>query len=103
MEADRRHTTTGVEDLKSRRQSGLDLAQLVVHCDPQALERSCRDMDVARPGLALNRRLDGGGQVACGAERAPRHDGLCDSACPAVLAIFAEDTLVLCGAELINA
>ena len=33
MEADRRHTTTGVEDLKSCRQSGLDLAQLIAEQD----------------------------------------------------------------------
>src|SRR5579872_3177553 len=93
MEADRRHTTTGVEDLKSCSQSGLDLSDLVVDRDPDALKRAGRDVDVAGPGPARYRSLDGLGEVARGAERAPRHDELCDPARPALLPELTEDAL----------
>src|SRR5713226_1497764 len=53
MESDRRHTTTGFENLKSCLQSCLDLAQLVVDGDADALEGSGRDVDVATPRPSL--------------------------------------------------
>src|SRR5579885_1124434 len=102
MEADRRHTTTGVEDLKSCSQSALDFSDLVVDRDPDALKRARRDVDVAGPGVARNRGLDSGGQVARRAERAPRDDELCDPAGPALLPVVAEDALDLRLAELID-
>src|SRR5579859_3509784 len=102
MEADRRHTTTGVEDLKSCFQSRLDLAQLIVDGDAQALKRAGRDVDVARPGLTGNRGFDGLGQVASGAERAPRHDELCDPAGPPLLPVSAEDALDIGLAVLVD-
>src|SRR5256885_5177653 len=102
MEANRRHTTTGVEDLKSCSQARLDVCDLVVQRDPQALKRARRDVDVAGPGLAGDRRLEGGGQVAGGAERAPRHDELGDPSCPSLLAVVAEDALDLGLAELVD-
>src|SRR5690348_18078063 len=95
MEADRRHTTTGVENLESCLQSLLDLAELVIDGYAQALKRSRRDVDVARPGSARDRRLHGLHQVARGAERAPRHDELCDPVRPALLAVLTEDSLDL--------
>ena|SRR5579859_716628 len=95
MEADRRHTTTGVEDLKSCFQSRLDLAQLIVDGDAQALKGSGRDMDVARPGLTGNRGFDGSRQIARRVQRAPRHDELGDSAGPPLLPVSAEDALDL--------
>jgi hypothetical protein len=102
MEADRRHTTTGVENLKSCLQSRLDLAELIVDGDSQALKRSRRDMNVARPGLARDRRLHGGAQIARGAERAPRHYELCDPTRPTLLPVLAEDPFELGGAVLID-
>src|SRR5216683_2659737 len=95
MEADRRHTTTGFENPKSCFQSRLDLPQLVVDGDADALESAGRDVDVARPGLARDGRLDGGGQIAGGAQRAARHDELCDAARPTLLAVIAQDALEL--------
>ncbi len=95
MEANRRHTATGVENLESCLQSLLDLAELVVDGDAQALKRSRRDMDVAGPGSARDGRLHGLRQVARGAQRAPRHDELCDPVRPALLAVLAKDSLDL--------
>src|SRR5215471_890538 len=102
MEADRRHTTTGVENLESCLQSLLDLIELRVDGDAQALKRSGRDMDVAGPGPARNRRLDRLNQIARGAQRAPRHDELCDPVRPALLAVFAKDSLDLRGVVLVD-
>src|SRR5579864_4569847 len=102
MEADRRHTTTGFECRKSCLQSCLDLAQLVVDGDAETLERSGRDVDVARPGLARNGRLDGLSQIAGGAERAPRHDELGDPASPAFFAVLTEDALEVGRAEIVD-
>src|SRR2546423_12846084 len=102
MEADRRHTTTGVEDLKSCFEPGLDLAELIVDRDAQALERSSRDVDVAWPGSSGYRRLDGGAQVAGGAERAPRHHELCDPARPSLLAVITQDPFDLLDVVLVH-
>src|ERR1700686_3879799 len=95
MEADRRHTTTGLECRKSCAESLLDLAELVVDGDPDRLKGPRRDMDVARPGSPGDRGLDGRGQVERGAERAPRHDELRDPASPALFAVLPEDPLDL--------
>src|SRR5260370_24885403 len=90
MEADRRHTTTGFENPKSCFESRLDLAQLVVDGDADALKGSGRDIDVARPGPSGDGRLDRGSQVASGAERASRHDELSDPARPTLFPIVAQ-------------
>src|SRR5260370_16210129 len=90
MEADRRHTTTGFENPKSCFESCLDLAQLVVDGDADALKGSGRDIYVARPGPSGDGRLDRGGQVASGAERASRHDELSDPARPTLFAVVAQ-------------
>ena len=95
MEADRRHTTTGFKCRKSCSESCLDLTQLVIDCDANGLEGAGRDVDVAGPGLARDRGLDGRGQIAGGTERAPRHDELCDPASPTLLAVLADDPLEL--------
>src|SRR6266566_7341359 len=95
MEANRRHATTGVENLESCFQSLLDLAELIVDGDAEALKRSRRDVDVARPGPSRDRRLHGLRQVSRGAQRAPRHDELCDPVRPALLPVLAEDSLDL--------
>src|SRR6266852_1019085 len=90
MEADRRHTTTGFENPKSCFESCLDLAQLVVDGDADALKGSGRDVDVARPGPSGDGRLDRGSQVASGAERSSRHDELSDPARPTLFAVVAQ-------------
>src|SRR5438270_8614325 len=95
MEANRRHTTTGVEDLQSCSQSAPDLSDLVVDGDPDALKRARRDVDVAGPGIARDRGLDRSREVARGAQWAPRHDELCDPARPALLPVLAEVALDL--------
>src|SRR5260370_39239043 len=102
MEADRRHTTTGFENPKSCLQSCLDLAQLVVDGDSDALESSGRDVDVARPGPAGDGRLHGGGQIGGRAQRAARHDELCNPPRPTLLAEIAQDLLELSDVELVN-
>src|SRR5437879_13208376 len=103
MEADRRHTTTGFENPKSCFQSRLDLAKLVVDGDADALKRAGRDVDVARPCPSGDGRLDGGGQIKGGAQRAPRHDELCDPARPTLLAVFAQDPFERSFVELVDA
>ena len=95
MEADRRHTTTGFECRKSCSNSCLDLAKLIVDRYAQALKGPRCDVDVARPGFPRNRGLDGLSQIACGAERAPRHDELCDPASPTLFAVLPQDPLDL--------
>jgi hypothetical protein len=95
LEADRRHTTTGFECRKSCSKSCLDLAELVVDLDADRLKSAGGDMYVARPGSPRDGRLDGRGQVAGGAERAPHHDELSDPPGPALFAEFAEDSLEL--------
>jgi hypothetical protein len=95
MEADRRHTTTGFKCHKSCLQSCLDLSELVVDCDAEALKRARCYMDVARPSLARDRGFDGLSQIAGGAERAPRHDELCDPASPSLFAVLPQDSLDL--------
>src|SRR5439155_26711053 len=93
--ADRRHTTTGFECRKSCSQSGFDLSKLIVDGDPQALKGPRRHIDVTRPCSARNGGLNRLSQVAGGAERAPRHDELCDPAGPTLLAVLAQDALDL--------
>src|SRR5260370_42243510 len=95
MEGDRRHTSTGCGCRKSCSESGFDLAELVVDGDADALGRPGRYVDVARPGSTRDCGFDGLGQVACGAERAPRHDELSDPACPTLLAVLPQDSLDL--------
>ena len=73
----------------------LDLAELIVDRDPYALKGPGRDVDVAGPGPARDRGFDGLRQVARGAERAPRHDELCDPAGPSFLAVLPQDALDL--------
>src|SRR5437879_5122128 len=102
MEADRRHTTTGFENPKSCFESRLDLAELVVDGDANALKGSGRNVDVAWPCPSGDGRLDGGGQIAGGAKRAARHDELCDPARPTLLAVFAQDPLELSLVELVD-
>jgi hypothetical protein len=102
VEADRRHTTTGFECRKSCSESCLDLTELVVDLDADRLKRSRRDVDVTRPGAARDGGLDGRSKIARGAERAPRHDELCDPAGPSLLAVFLEDPLELCGVITID-
>src|SRR5260370_25831805 len=63
MEADRRHTTTGFENLESCLQSCPDLAQLIVDGDADALEGSGRNVDVARPRPSGDGRLHGWRQI----------------------------------------
>jgi hypothetical protein len=46
-------------------------------------------------GSSWNRGLDGRGEVACGAERAPHHDELSDAAGPSLFAVIAKDSLEL--------
>ena len=98
MEADRRHTTTGFENRKSCFQSCLDLAKLVVDGYSEALKRPGRHVDVAGPGRTRDGGLDSLSQVARGAERAPRHDKLCDPASPTLFAVLTEDALDVGGA-----
>src|SRR6266576_655243 len=102
MEADRRHTTTVFENPKSCFKSCLDLTELVVDGDSYALKRSGRNVDLARPCPPGDGRFDGGGQVARGAQRAARHDELCDPARPTLLAVFAQDPLELSFVELVD-
>src|SRR5260370_17934603 len=102
MEADRRHTTTGFENPKSCFDSRVDLAQLVVDGDADALKGSGRDIYVARPGPSRDGRLDRGRQVASGAERASRHDELCDPACPTLFAVVAQYAFDFFEVELVD-
>src|SRR5512135_3410814 len=102
MEADRRHTTTGFKNQKSCLQSCLDLLQLAVDRDPEALKGPRRDVDVSRPGLSRYRRLDGLRQVARGAQRAPRHDELRDPARPTLFAVLTQDSLDLGDVVLVD-
>src|SRR5260370_35845808 len=102
MEADRRHTTTGFENPKSCFESRLDLAQLVVDGDADALKGSGRDIDVARPGPSGDGRLDRGSQVASGAERASRHDELSDPARPTLFAEVAQYAFDLFDVERVD-
>jgi len=95
LEGDRRHTTTGFECRKSCSESCLDLSELVVDRDPDALKGPRRDVDVARPGRARDGGFDGLREVAGGAERAPRHDELCDPAGPTFFAVPPQDALEL--------
>jgi hypothetical protein len=59
-------------------------------------------MDVAGPGGARDSGFDGQSQVARGAERAPRHDELCDPASPSLFAVLLEDPLDLGGARIVD-
>src|SRR5258708_20979764 len=102
MEADRRHTATGFECRKSCSQSCFDLAELVVDGYAQALKGAGGDVDVARPRRSRNGGLDGSGQVARGAERAPRHDELSDPAGPSPLPVLPTDSLALAAAPLVH-
>src|SRR4029077_8065858 len=102
MEADRRHTTTGFKCRKSCLQSGLDLAKLVVDGDSDSLKRPGRDVDVAGPGLSRDRGLHRRGEVAGGAEGAPRHYELSDPARPSLFAVAPNDALDLRGLERID-
>src|SRR5260370_12224423 len=102
MEADRRHTTTGFKNSKSWFESCLDLAQLVVDGDADALKGSGRDIDVARPGPSGDGRLDRGSQIASGAERASRHDELCDPARPTLFAVVAQHAFDLFDVERVD-
>src|SRR5260370_36271695 len=102
MEADRRHTTTGFENRKSCSQSRFDLAKLVVDGDAETLKCPGGDVDVARPGRTRYRGFDGVSQVACGAQRAPRHDELCDPAGPSLFSVLPEDALDLAGGLIVN-
>jgi hypothetical protein len=102
MEADRRHTTTGLENRKSCSQSGFDLRQLVVDGYAETLKSPGRDIDVARPGGAGDRGFDGLGQVARGAERAPGHDELRDPASPSLFAVLPKDPLDLSGVGIVD-
>src|SRR5712691_5359019 len=102
MEADRRHTTTGFENPKSCFESCLDLAQLVVDCDADALKGSGRDMDVSRPGPSGDGGLDRRCQIASGAERASRHDELRDPARPTLFPVVAQDAFDLFDVELVD-
>ena len=95
MEADRRHTTTGCESRKSCFQTGLDLAKLVVDGNPEALERPGRYVNVLRPCRTRYGRFDSSSQIARGAQRAPRHDELCDPASPTLFAVLTQDSLDL--------
>src|SRR5450756_867062 len=95
MEADRRHTATGFKCRKSCSQSCFDLAQLVVDGYAETLKRPGRNVDVARPRGSRNGGLDGLGQIARGAQRAPRHDELRDPASPSLFAVLPEDALDL--------
>src|SRR4029077_3285393 len=79
--------------------SRLDLAQLVVDGDADALKGSGRDVDVARPGPSGDGRLDSGTQIASGAERASRHDELCDPARPTLFAVVTQDAFDLFDVE----
>src|SRR5260370_42703385 len=99
MEADRRHTTTGFKNPKSCFESCLDLAQLVVDGDADALKGSGRDIDVARPGPSVDRRLDRGSQIASGAERASPHDELREPPRPTLFAVVAPHAFDLFAAE----
>src|SRR6202049_4881798 len=102
MEADRRHTTTGFENRESCCQSCLDLVQLFVDGDPQALEGPSGDVDVTRPCLPRDRGFYRLSQIAGGAQRAPRNDELCNPASPTFLAIGPHDALDLGGIEMID-
>jgi hypothetical protein len=59
-------------------------------------------MDVARPSLARDRGFDGLSQIAGGAERAPRHDELCDPASPSLFAVLPQDPLNFGGVVVID-
>src|SRR5258708_8649049 len=102
MEADRRHTTTGIKCHKSCLESCLDLSELVVDRDAETLKRARCYMDVARPSLPRDRGFDGLSQIAGGAERAPRHDELCDPASPSLFAVLPNDPLDLSGVVLVD-
>ncbi len=102
MEADRRHTTTGFENPKSCSKSCLDLAELVVDGDADALKRSRCNVDVARPCPSGDGRFDGGGQIKGRAQRAARHDELCDPARPTLLAVLTQDPLELSFVEPVH-
>ena len=102
MEADRRHTTTGLKCRKSCSQSCFDLAQLVVDGYAETLKRSGGDVDVARPCRSWNGRLYGLSQVAGGAERAPRHDELSDPASPSLFAVLPNDSLDVADVRLVD-
>ena len=91
MEADRRDTTTGFENPKSCSKSCFDLAELVVDGDADALKRASRNVDVSGPCPSRDGGLDGGGEITGGAQRAARHDELCDPSRPTLLAVFAQD------------
>src|SRR5438309_3003662 len=95
MEADRRHTTTGLKSLESCTKSVLDLAELVVDRDSERLKSPGRDVDVSRPGATRYGGLDGLRQIAGGAQRAARHYELSDPAGPTFLAVLLQDALDL--------
>src|SRR5258708_16556414 len=103
MEADRRHTATGFECRRGCSQSCFELAELVVDGYAQALKGAGGDVDVARPRRSRNGGLDGSGQVARGAERAPRHDELSDPAGPSLFAVLPNDSLDLADVRLVHA
>jgi hypothetical protein len=102
MEADRRHTTTGFENRKSCSQSIFDLPQLVVDGYAETLKSPGGHIDVARPGGAGDRGFDGLSQVARGAERAPRHDELCDPASPSLFAVLPKDPFDFGGVGIVD-
>src|SRR5260221_9381366 len=102
MEADRRHTTTGFKCRESCLQSCLDLLELAVDGNPQALKRPGRDVDVAWPGLPWDRGLHRLGEVACGAERAAPHYELHNPARPSLFAVGPKDALYLSGLERVD-
>src|SRR5439155_4886668 len=56
VKRDHRETAAGPQHLERGRKRLLELAQLVVHGDPQSLEDAPRRMPVAEPRWSRNRR-----------------------------------------------